>query len=110
VSLAELTERFGISHGYTKKIREQQLRSGQIERVLQRHWLRSQVTAAVERSYAAFGCGRKVDFRSRELLSFLNHLFQELHLLAARAQFPFQQRVKVSLQNLLMLGSFGVHS
>ena len=36
-SLAELAKRFSVSHGYTKKIREQQLRTGQMERVAQRH-------------------------------------------------------------------------
>jgi hypothetical protein len=36
-SLAGLAERFGVSHGYTTKVRKQQLRSGQIGRALQRY-------------------------------------------------------------------------
>src|SRR5258708_8854566 len=36
-SLEELAEDFGVSHGYTKKIRQQQLRSGQMERTPQRY-------------------------------------------------------------------------
>jgi transposase len=36
-SLRELAVRFAVSHGYTKKIRKQQLRSGQMERVAQRY-------------------------------------------------------------------------
>ena len=33
--LQDLAERFGVSYGYTKKIRRQQLQSGQMERVAQ---------------------------------------------------------------------------
>lgn len=36
-TLEELAEDFGVSHGYTKKIRQQQRRSGQMERVPQRY-------------------------------------------------------------------------
>lgn len=47
-SLAELAERFGVSHGYTKKIRKQQLRTGQIERPAYQAGRRSRVTAEIE--------------------------------------------------------------
>src|SRR5713226_1343785 len=47
-SLAELAERFGVSHGYTKKIRKQQLRTGQMERPAHRAGRRSRVTPEVE--------------------------------------------------------------
>ena len=47
-SLAELAERFGVSHGYTKKIRKQQLRTGQMERPAYQPGRRSRVTAEVE--------------------------------------------------------------
>jgi transposase len=47
--LQDLAERFGVSYGYTKKIRRQQLQSGQMERVAQgRHGPVSRVTAEVE--------------------------------------------------------------
>ena len=47
VSLGELAQRFGVSPGYTKKIRKQQLRSGQMERVPQRYGTRSRTTPEV---------------------------------------------------------------
>ena len=47
-SLSALAERFGVSHGYTKKIRKQQLRTGQMERSEYRAGRRSQVTPAIE--------------------------------------------------------------
>jgi transposase len=47
--LEALAEQFGVSYGYTKKIRRQQLRSGRMERVPQaRHGPVSRVRAAVE--------------------------------------------------------------
>jgi transposase len=47
--LQDLAERFGVSYGYTKKIRRQQLQSGQMERVPQeRHGRVSRVTADLE--------------------------------------------------------------
>jgi transposase len=49
VSLGELAERFGVSLPYTKKIHQQQLRTGQMERVPQsRYGPVSRVTAAAE--------------------------------------------------------------
>ena len=49
LGLAEVAEQFNVSYGYTKKIRRQQLQSGQRERVLQsRYGPISQVTAAVQ--------------------------------------------------------------
>lgn len=47
-SLLELAERFGVSHGYTKKIRKQQLRTGQMERPAYRAGRRSRVTPEME--------------------------------------------------------------
>lgn len=47
-SLWELAERFGVSHGYTKKIRKQQLRTGQMERPEYRPGRRSRVTPEIE--------------------------------------------------------------
>ena len=49
-SLSALAERFGVSHGYTKKIRKQQLRTGQMERPAYRAGRRSRVTPEMEAS------------------------------------------------------------
>ena len=46
--MSELAERFGVSHGYTKKIRKQQLRTGQMERPAYRAGRRSRVTPEME--------------------------------------------------------------
>ena len=47
--LEQLAEQFGVSYGFTKKIRRQQLRSGQMERPLQRvHGPVSRVTDSVK--------------------------------------------------------------
>ena len=49
VGLQELAEQFGVSYGYTKKIRRQQLQSRQMERVGQsRYGPVSRVSPAVE--------------------------------------------------------------
>jgi transposase len=49
LGLEALAEQFGVSYGYTKKIRRQQLQSGRMERVAQaRHGPMSRVTPAVE--------------------------------------------------------------
>ncbi len=49
ISLEQLAEQFGVSYGFTKKIRRQQLKSGQMERPLQRvHGPVSRVTDAVK--------------------------------------------------------------
>ena len=47
-SLRELAERFRVSCPWAWKISAQRLRTGQIERVGQRHGPRSKITAAVE--------------------------------------------------------------
>lgn len=47
-SLRELAERFGVSSPYAWKISAQRKRTGQIERVEQRHGPESKVTGAVE--------------------------------------------------------------
>ena len=49
-SLRELAQQFGVSWGYSKKIRAQQLRTGKKQRPAQtRHGQESRLTAAVER-------------------------------------------------------------
>jgi transposase len=49
IGLEQLAEQFGVSYGYTKKIRRQQLQSGQRERPPQlRHGPLSRVTSEVE--------------------------------------------------------------
>jgi transposase len=49
IGLEQLAEQFGVSYGYTKKIRRQQLQSGQMERPQQaRHGPVSRVTARVQ--------------------------------------------------------------
>lgn len=54
VSLRELAERFGVSWDYAKKIRKQQLRFGQMERVPQtRHGPRRWMTLAIESAMRA---------------------------------------------------------
>jgi transposase len=53
-SLRELATRFRVSWGYTKKIRGQQLRTGQKERPVQsQHGPASRVTAAVQQQLRA---------------------------------------------------------
>jgi transposase len=49
-SLRELAKRFGVSVPWAWKISRQRLRSGQMERVQQRHGPRSRMTAAVQAS------------------------------------------------------------
>ncbi len=54
VSLRELAERFGVGFEYVRKIRKQQLRTGQMERVLQmRHGPAPWMTAEIERELRA---------------------------------------------------------
>jgi transposase len=49
VSLRQLAERFGVSWEYVRKIRKQQLRTGRMERVVQRrHGPASRVTPEVQ--------------------------------------------------------------
>lgn len=49
IGLEQLAKQFGVSYGFTKKIRRQQLRSGQMERPPQRlHGPMSRVTDAVK--------------------------------------------------------------
>lgn len=49
IGLEQLADQFGVSYGFTKKIRRQQLQSGQMERPPQlRHGPVSRVTAQVE--------------------------------------------------------------
>ncbi len=54
MSQAALAQRFGVSYDYVKKIRKQQLRSGQMERTPQaRHGCVSRVTEAVQQQIRA---------------------------------------------------------
>ena len=53
-SLRELAERFGVSSPYAWKISAQRKRSGQVERVEQRHGPESKVTSAVEQQLRAW--------------------------------------------------------
>jgi transposase len=53
-SLRELAERFGVSSPYAWKISAQRKRSGQVERVEQRHGPESRVTEAVEQQLRAW--------------------------------------------------------
>jgi len=54
LGLEALAEQFGVSYGYTKKIRRQQLQTGQRERVLQlRYGPVSRVSAEVEEQMRA---------------------------------------------------------
>ena len=54
IGLEQLAEQFGVSYGYTKKIRRQQLQSGHMERPPQkRHGFLSRVTAKVEEELRA---------------------------------------------------------
>src|SRR6266513_810649 len=54
VSLRELAERFGVGFEYVRKIRKQQLRTGQMERVLQaRHGPAPWMTPEIERELRA---------------------------------------------------------
>jgi len=54
LGLEQLADHFGVSYGYTKKIRRQQLQFGQVERVPQaRYGPVSRVTAPVEQQVRA---------------------------------------------------------
>lgn len=55
--LEAIAEQFGVSYGYTKKIRRQQLQSGRVERSLQaRHGPISRVTPEIE-EHCGGNCG-----------------------------------------------------
>jgi len=67
LSLEQLAEQFGVSYGFTKKIRRQQLRTGQMERRPQRvHGPASRVTEAV-RQYLRQQLRRQPDRTLAEL-------------------------------------------
>jgi transposase len=67
LGLEALAEQFGVSYGYTKKIRRQQLQSGRVERRLQaRHGPVSRVTLAVEEQLRS-ELRRQPDLTLREL-------------------------------------------
>jgi transposase len=55
--LEAIAEQFGVSYGYTKKIRRQQLQSGRVERSLQaRHGPVSRVTPEIEDGCFILAC------------------------------------------------------
>jgi transposase len=65
--LEELTSQFGVSYGYTKKIRRQQLRSGRPERPRQlRHGPTGQLSAEVKQ-YLRAAVVRQPDVTLAEL-------------------------------------------
>ena len=67
LGLEALAEQFGVSYGYTKKIRRQQLQSGRVERVPQaRHGPVSRVTPEVEEELGR-ALRRQPDLTLREL-------------------------------------------
>jgi transposase len=73
IGLEELAEQFGVSYGYTKKIRRQQLQSGQRERVPQsRYGPVSRVSAAVQAQLGA-ELRRQPDLTLAELGERLQH-------------------------------------
>ena len=67
LGLEALAEQFGVSYGYTKKIRRQQFQSGRVERRPQsRHGPVSRVTAEVEEQLRS-ALRRQPDLTLREL-------------------------------------------
>ena len=66
MSLAELAQRFGVSHGYTKKIRKHQLHTGEMKRPLYRAGRRRRVTPEVEAQLGAW-VHKQPDLTLREL-------------------------------------------
>ena len=67
LGLEAVAEQFGVSYGYTKKIRRQQLQSGRMERPPQaRHGPVSRVTSAVEEQLRS-ELRRQPDLTLREL-------------------------------------------
>ena len=66
-SLEELARQFGVSYGYSKKIRRQQLETGQLERRLQlRHGPTGQLTAEIKQ-YLRSAVGKQPDVTLAEL-------------------------------------------
>ena len=82
VSLSELAERFGVSHGYTKKIRKQQLRTGQMERPAYQAGRRSRVTPEMEAQVLSW-VQRQADLTLQELQQRLQRT-HSLHLSIGR--------------------------
>ena len=73
LGLEALAEQFGVSYGYTKKIRRQQLQSGRVERVPQsRHGPVSRVTKEVEEQLRQ-ELRRQPDLTLQELAERLEH-------------------------------------
>jgi transposase len=70
-SLEELARQFGVSYGYSKKIRRQQLESGQLERPAQlRHGPTGQLNAEIKQ-YVRSVVGKRPDVTLAELRELL---------------------------------------
>lgn len=73
LGLEELAEQFGVSYGFTKKIRRQQLRSGQMERPVQsRYGPVSRVTTKIQEQLRV-ELRRQPDLTLAELGAHLEH-------------------------------------
>ena len=88
-SLSELAERFGVSHGYTKKIRRQQLRTGQMEQPAYRAGRRSRVTPEIEAQLRSW-VQKQPDLTLQELQQRLQHS-RCLHLSMGRLWLALRQ-------------------
>ena len=75
-SLEELATQFGVSYGYSKKIRRQQLASGQVERPpQQRHGPTGQLSAEIKQSLRS-AVARQPDVTLAELKQHLRKAHQ----------------------------------
>jgi len=88
-SLAELAEQFGVSHGYTKKIRKQQLRTGQMERPAYQPGRRSRVTPEIEAQLRSW-VQKQPDLTLQELQQRLQQS-RSLHLSIGRLWLALRQ-------------------
>ena len=89
VSLQELAERFGVSHGYTKKIRKQQLRTGQMQRPPYQAGRRSRVTPEIEAELRSW-VRKQPDLTLQELQQRLQES-RSLHLSIGRLWWVLRQ-------------------
>ena len=75
-SLEELAQQFGVSYGYSKKIRRQQLESGQVERPhQQRHGPAGQLSAEIKQ-YLRTAVAKQPDVTLAELQERLRHTYR----------------------------------
>lgn len=93
ISLAALAQRFRVSYGFAKKIRQQQLRTGQMERIPQQYGTRKQATEEVQQQL-------------REML----RQQPDLTLAELREKLQESRRVKLSISGLWrVLQRMGLH-